>query len=240
MRSLQLIGIVFGAVIAVGGCTEVQSPTGAPPVSISEAPPPTEAASTAVGSTAATTESAPTPAATAPAATAPATTATPAIPTTVAPSPATAPAVRPVPTGVRIPSIGVESVLLQMGIRTEDGAAEVPEDYDVAGWYANGSRPGGRGPTVLVGHVDSRSGPAVFYRLQELAPGDQIEVQLADGTVARYAVEITEQFPKLQLPIFEVFGATERDILRLVTCTGEFDYDVRSYFDNLIVTAVRI
>lgn len=238
MRSLQRIGIVFVAVIAVGGCTEVQSPTGAPPVSISEAPPPTDVASTMVGSTAATTESAPTPAATAPAA--PAATATPAIPTTVALSPATAPAVRPAPTAVRIPSIGVESVLLQMGIRDEDGAAEVPEDFDVAGWYANGSRPGGRGPTVLVGHVDSRSGPAVFYRLRELAPGDQIEVQLADGTVARYAVEITEQFPKLQLPIFEVFGATERDILRLVTCTGEFDYDVRSYFDNLIVTAVRI
>ncbi len=141
---------------------------------------------------------------------------------------------------MRIPSIGVESVLLEMGIRAEDGAAEVPEDYDLAGWYANGSRPGGRGPTVLVGHVDSTSGPAVFYRLRDLVPGDQIEVRLADGTVAVYEVEVTEQFPKSQLPIFEVFGATERDILRLVTCTGEFDEEARSYFDNLVVTAVRV
>lgn len=160
--------------------------------------------------------------------------------TTLQPTPPTTPVVRPAPTAVRIPSIGVDSVLLEMGIRPEDGAAEVPEDYAIAGWYANGSRPGGRGPTVLVGHVDSTSGPAVFYRLRDLVPGDQIEVQLADGTVALYQVEATKQFPKDELPIFEVFGATERDVLRLVTCTGEFDYEARSYFDNLVVTAVRL
>ena len=234
MRSRRHAGVVFGLILAVGGCAEAQPPTGASsaPIPTSEPPAPTTAATTGEPATTSTISEASTP---------PIATAVPAPTTsTAAPTPPTTPAVRPAPIAVRIPSIGVESVLLEMGIRTEDGAAEVPEDYDVAGWYANGSRPGGRGPTVLVGHVDSTSGPAVFYRLHELAPGTHIEVQLADGTVAVYEVEITEQFPKSQLPIFEVFGATERDVLRLVTCTGQFDYEARSYFDNLVVTAVRM
>jgi len=231
---------VFGLILAVGGCAEAQPPTGASPgPTLTPETPAPSPPSTSIADAAATPAATEAPATTTTTAAASTTTAA-ASTTTAAATRATAPTVRPAPTAVRIPSIGVESVLAEMGIRAEDGAAEVPVDYGIAGWYANGARPGGRGPTVLVGHVDSTSGPAVFYRLRELVPGDQIEVQLADGTVALYEVETTQQFPKAELPIFEVFGATERDVLRLVTCTGEFDEEARSYFDNLVVTAVRV
>lgn len=143
------------------------------------------------------------------------------------------------PTGIGIPSIGVDSSLLQLGL-APDGSAEVPQDYDLAGWYRDGGRPGMLGPTVLLGHVDSLDGPAVFYRLRDLGAGDVIEVTTADGTLARYAVERTEQVRKDEFPTFEVFGGTRDDVLRLVTCAGEFNRGERSYEDNLVVHAGRI
>ncbi|PZA19622.1 class F sortase [Modestobacter versicolor] len=149
------------------------------------------------------------------------------------------PAGVPEPTAVAIPALGVRSDLLDLGL-TADGSAEVPEDFDLAGWFTGGGRPGSRGPTVLLGHVDSTAGPAVFYALRDLRPGDAVEVTVADGSVARYAVTGTEQVPKDQFPTAAVFGATPADVLRLVTCTGEFDRGARSYLDNLVVTAERV
>ncbi|MGI9031737.1 MAG: class F sortase, partial [Ilumatobacteraceae bacterium] len=136
--------------------------------------------------------------------------------------------------------IELSSPLQHMGLQADDGGVEVPTDFAVAGWYRGGGRPGGPGPIVLVGHVDSRAGPAVFYRLGELRPGDIVQITVADGSMARYAVTGTEQFPKAEFPTFAVFGATADDVVRLVTCTGEFNRSIRSYYDNLVVTATRV
>ncbi len=156
---------------------------------------------------------------------------------TPTPAPATsAPAARAEPASVRIPAIDVASPLLRLGI-APDGTAEVPQDYALAGWFAGRGR---GGPTVLLGHVDSRDGPAVFYRLRDLRRGDVVEVGTADGSVARYAVERTEQVAKDSFPTFAVFGATADDVLRLVTCAGAFDRGARSYTDNLVVHARRV
>jgi LPXTG-site transpeptidase (sortase) family protein len=143
------------------------------------------------------------------------------------------------PTMVRIPAIGVASPLLHLGVAA-DGAAEVPADYSLAGWFTESGRPGSHGPTVLLGHVDSRSGPAVFHRLRELRAGDVVEVDTAGGGTARYEVQRAEQVAKDTFPTFAVFGATPQDVLRLVTCTGTFDRSARSYTDNLVVHATRI
>lgn len=143
------------------------------------------------------------------------------------------------PTGIAIPAIGAASSLLELGL-APDGSAEVPADYDLAGWYRDGGRPGVVGPTVVLGHVDSRDGPAIFYRLRDLRPGDVVEVSTAGGGVATYAVDRVEQVAKDEFPTFEVFGATQDDVLRLVTCAGEFDRGARSYEDNLVVHANRI
>ncbi len=144
----------------------------------------------------------------------------------------------PEPTAVGIPAIGVASSLVDLGVAA-DGTAEVPDRFELAGWFEGGGRPGSRGPTVLLGHVDSTAGPAVFHDLRSLRPGDLVEVTVADGTVARYAVTGIERFAKDAFPTAAVFGATTDDVLRLVTCTGEFDRGARSYTDNLVVTAER-
>lgn len=186
-----------------------------------------------------------------PAATAPASTAAPstAAPSTAPPAtvaggtppaarPTPVPVTPPEPVSIRSTAIGLESTIQHVGLQADDGGVDVP-DFPVAGWYRLGSRPGQAGPTVIVGHVDSRSGPAVFFRLRDLSPGDTVDVGLADGSWATYEVTGTQQFPKAEFPTFEVFGATPDDVLRLVTCTGEFDRDIRSYDDNLVVTARR-
>jgi len=149
------------------------------------------------------------------------------------------PADVPAPVSVAIPAIGVVSALPELGV-APDGTAEVPVDFDLAGWFSGGGRPGSRGPTVLLGHVDSTAGPAVFYALRELVPGNVVEVTVADGSTARYAVTGAEQFAKDEFPTAAVFGATTDDVIRLVTCTGAFDRGARSYVDNLVVTAERL
>jgi sortase (surface protein transpeptidase) len=145
----------------------------------------------------------------------------------------------PAPVTVSVPAIGVDEQLVDLGIAA-DGTAEVPTDHDRVGWFTGGGRPGARGPTVLLGHVDSTAGPAVFYDLRELEPGDVVEVGLADGSTARYAVVGTEQVAKDRFPTAAVFGASATDVLRLITCTGAFDRGARSYTDNLVVSAERL
>lgn len=140
------------------------------------------------------------------------------------------------PLRVRVPAIGVDSSLVELGV-DDDGALVPPADFDRAGWFAGGPAPGTVGPSVIAGHVDSRDGPAVFFRLGELAGGDEVLVDRADGTTARFAVTGAERFPKDRFPTQQVYGPTPRAELRLITCGGEFDRDRRSYRDNVVVTA---
>ena len=87
-----------------------------------------------------------------------------------------------------------------------DGTMQVPDDFQVAGWFTGGPQPGQLGPAVIAGHVDSRTGPAVFYRLRDLRPGDEIRVVRADRRVVRFRVESLASYPKQSLPYEEVYG----------------------------------
>ena len=100
---------------------------------------------------------------------------------------------------------------------------EVPEPFGVAGWYGPGTRPGDPGSAVILGHVDSTRGPAVFFRLRELRRGDQVRVSRADGSVLRFVVQRTEQSDKQRFPTDDVYYPTLTPGLRLVTCGGLFD-----------------
>ena len=142
----------------------------------------------------------------------------------------------PVPVRIEIPAIGVTSSLDRLG-RAADKTVQVPSRWEVAGWYAAGTRPGDPGSAVILGHVDSRSGPAVFYRLRELSRGDLVEVARADGSTARFAVQRTEQYDKRRFPTDEVYYPTLTPALRLVTCGGEFDATAGHYRSNIIVFA---
>jgi sortase (surface protein transpeptidase) len=140
------------------------------------------------------------------------------------------------PVRLSVPAIGVETPLLRLGLEP-DRSMEVPADFDRAGWFAGGPAPGQAGPAVIAGHVDSKTGPAVFYRLRELRAGDHLQVTRADGTRLRFAVDATRSFPKAGFPTEAVFGPTPAAELRLVTCSGTFDRARGSYRDNLVVFA---
>jgi len=141
------------------------------------------------------------------------------------------------PTRLSIPGIGVSAPLIELGLRP-DGSMQVPSgrDFDKPGWFTEGPEPGQLGPAVIAGHVDSRRGPSVFYRLRELRAGDQVLVERADGRTLRFEVESSRQYPKAALPTDDVFGPVPWPALRLITCGGAFDRAARSYTDNIVVT----
>lgn len=143
------------------------------------------------------------------------------------------------PVRVVIPALGLDEPLIDLGLAA-DGAMEVPADYDEVGWFTGGGRPGSNGPTVIAAHVDSPTGPAVFQALSDLAAGDPVEVQDADGRTHAYRVTEAADYPKSAFPTARVFGASPRDELRLITCGGIFDRDAGSYVDNRVVYAERV
>jgi hypothetical protein len=153
-----------------------------------------------------------------------------------APPPAQAEVV-PRPTGLVIPAIGVRTKLIRLGI-TSSGALQVPKRTSVAGWYTGSPRPGGTGSAVIVGHIDSVSGPAVFFRLRKLRPGDLVYVQRGHASMAVFKVTAVRRFLKSKFPTAAVYGAVPNAQLRLVTCGGTYDPATGHYLSNIVVFAV--
>lgn len=140
------------------------------------------------------------------------------------------------PVRLTIPSIGVNTALQPLGLEA-DGSLQPPSQWGVAGWYAKGIYPGQVGPAVIAGHIDSINGPAVFYRLRELGVGDRVNVTEQNGSVLAFVVDGVQSFPKKQFPAAAVYGPSPYPLLRLITCTGDFDWATHNYLDNLVVTA---
>lgn len=149
---------------------------------------------------------------------------------------------RSTPTRVRIPRIGVDAKIVPVGLDRNRELQVPPLDKPhLTGWYELGPSPGEVGNAVVVGHVDSRaSGPAVFFRLGELKPGDTVEVVRADGEVARFVVDGVARYPKDAFPTELVYGPADKAQLRLVTCGGTFDRRTQSYRDNVVVFATLV
>lgn len=138
---------------------------------------------------------------------------------------------------LEIPAIGVDTPVVSLE-KNADGTLETPTDYEEAGWWSGGPMPGEHGAAVITGHVDSaETGPAVFYRLAELAPGDTVRFTTPSGKRRRFKVERTERYSKDAFPTLRVYGRTPGPRLRLVTCTGAFDTSSGHYRDNLVVYA---
>lgn len=142
----------------------------------------------------------------------------------------------PPPRRVTIERLGIDSTLVGLGVQ-RDGTLQVPDDVAVAGWHRAGTAPGDIGPAVVVGHVDSYRGPAVFYRLRELQQGDVVTVTRVDGSQERFEVYAQETVRKDAFPTDRVYGRTEGPELRLLTCGGAFDREADSYQDNVVVYA---
>jgi hypothetical protein len=144
----------------------------------------------------------------------------------------------PEPVRIRIPLLGVDSRLERLG-RSRGGTVEVPAHWGRAGWYRNGPRPGEHGAAVILGHVDSPTGPAVFAGIAELRAGARVLVTRADGSSVAFRVTRVEQRRRSRFPVQAVYWPTLRPELRLVTCGGRYDRARGGYLSNVIVFAVQ-
>ncbi|MEV4455030.1 class F sortase [Microbispora sp. NPDC049633] len=142
------------------------------------------------------------------------------------------------PVMLEIPKIGVRTTLMTLG-KNPDGTLEVPplDRVDEAGWYRLGPAPGSRGPAVIAGHVDSKEGPGVFFRLGDLRPGDTVRISRKDRSQVVFEVDSLERVPKDRFPTRKVYGMVGFPGLRLITCGGDFDTARGHYRDNVIVYA---
>ena len=139
-----------------------------------------------------------------------------------------------------IPSIQVDAPVVTLGVDGQ-GIMQSPKTAFEVGWYDFTAQPGTGGNAVFSGHVDFASvGPAVFWNLRELGPGDLVEVRLADGTDYQYVVVSSTAYAGDDAPIADIVGPTGKDTVTIITCTGTFNREVRQYSHRLVVRAERI
>jgi sortase (surface protein transpeptidase) len=157
----------------------------------------------------------------------------------VAPPQSAAPEPVAAPVSLTIPLIGVRSQLTTLGLTTA-GELQVPSSTSIAGWYRGSPKPGAIGSSIIVGHIDSLTGPGVFYRLAELTAGDKVYVNRADGTMAEFRVTSVQTYLKDRFPTEDVYGPVPDAELRLITCGGAFDAATRHYLSNIVVYAAEV
>ncbi|MET9832090.1 class F sortase [Streptomyces sp. NPDC006385] len=137
-----------------------------------------------------------------------------------------------------IPKISVNAPFVDLAIG-RSGQLEAPPAHDtnLVGWYAEGASPGEAGTSIIAGHVDTATSAAVFVNLSELEKGDRFHVLRADGRRASFVVDKVETFDKDDFPSERVYGDTPEAQVRLITCAGDYDRQVRDYTANLVVFA---
>ena len=142
---------------------------------------------------------------------------------------------RSVPVRLQIAAIGVDTTLMDLGLKA-DGTLEAPPSGFPAGWYTGAPTPGERGPAIIGGHVDM-NGPGVFFDLHKVKPGDRVTVTRKDGSKPVFRVTRVQRFPKEQFPTKAVYGDIDHAGLRLMTCGGSFNRQSGHYEDNVVAFA---
>lgn len=142
------------------------------------------------------------------------------------------------PLRIMIPSIGVDSKIIQLGLE-KDGSLAVPPDGSTAGWYKGSPTPGEIGPSVVAGHVDWKGKKGVFFNLRLLKVGAFVQILRADGKSQTFTVEKVQAFAKNHFPSRQVYGDIPYSGLRLITC-GDFNYQLKRYVNDIVVFAKAI
>ncbi|MEU3615974.1 class F sortase [Streptomyces sp. NPDC006872] len=154
--------------------------------------------------------------------------------------PAAQPLGQALPQRIDIPELGVQAPVVARGLDPE-GAVDPPpfDQAGVVGWYADGAQPGAKGTALLVGHVDTETRPAVFYKLSTLKAGETVRVVRDDGKVAEFTVDDVTVVQRDRFDAQQAYGTRQsgRAELRLITCGGAFDRVSHSYTANVIVSA---
>jgi sortase (surface protein transpeptidase) len=146
---------------------------------------------------------------------------------------------RSTPVQLSVPAIALDVSLSTLGLNP-NGTVEVPTDIQQPGWYRLGPSPGQNGSAVILGHVDSYQGPAVFFKLRSLVAGDLVDVSLADGASAQFKVTSVTQYSKAGFPDQQVYAEHGYSALQLVTCGGTFDTQTGHYLSNIVVYSTLV
>lgn len=141
------------------------------------------------------------------------------------------------PLKVAIPAIFIEAAVTGLGLDMK-GRLEAPplSRPKLTGWYEKGPSPGEDGTALIVGHRDTKTGPAIFLNLDALRRGDKVNVARADRRTAVFTVDAVKTYTKDKFPDDKVYGDTGRPELRLLTCGGRFD-EKAGYSANVVVFA---
>ncbi|MGW1373237.1 class F sortase [Streptomyces sp. NPDC002446] len=145
---------------------------------------------------------------------------------------------RSAPKRVTIPAIAVDAPFTPLAIGPT-GQLDAPPstNRNLVGWFKEGPAPGERGSSIIAGHVDTKTGPAVFMQLESLKPGSSINITREDGVIATFRVDSVEVFNKAKFPNERVYADVPSAQLRVITCGGAYDRKVKDYVDNVVVFA---
>ncbi|RCW77281.1 class F sortase [Saliterribacillus persicus] len=138
------------------------------------------------------------------------------------------------PTRIAIPRIQLDAPVVPTGLN-EEAQMEVPDNGEEVAWFEPGAKPGEVGNTVLAGHVDDYTGPAVFFYLKDLVAGDKIEITGEDGKVFVYVVKKTQSYLTDEAPVNEVFGESNGQHLNVVSCTGLYNKELATHEERLVI-----
>jgi sortase (surface protein transpeptidase) len=144
------------------------------------------------------------------------------------------------PQRIDIPQLGLQAPVVTRGLDARGAVDPPPLDQPgVVGWYGAGAAPGAAGPALMVGHVDTETRPAVFYKLSTLQPGETVRVFRSDGRIARFTIDDVRVLPRDGFDARQAYGPHEpgRAELRLLTCGGTFDRADGTYTANVVVSA---
>ena len=139
-----------------------------------------------------------------------------------------------VPASIEIPALDVNTEIEKVG-RLENGQMGVPKEFDTVGWFGEGANPGAPGNAVMAGHVDSKTGPAIFYKLEDLDKGDEVIVKDNDGKTLTFIVTGKEKYDRKNAPVDKIFDYSYGSKLNLITCTGNFNRDEGTHEERLVV-----
>jgi LPXTG-site transpeptidase (sortase) family protein len=143
------------------------------------------------------------------------------------------------PVQLVIQRIGVQAAVESKGVDGHHVMEPPDQPFDVA-WYRFTAEPGAGGNAVFAGHRDYGSvGPAVFWRLSDLRPGDVVDVVSAHGSGARYRVTRTASYPVASIPMAAILAPAWQDEITIMTCAGAFD-PAGGYDHRLVVQGTRI
>jgi sortase (surface protein transpeptidase) len=144
------------------------------------------------------------------------------------------------PKTLSIPRIGVSRAPVEANTFSTSKDIEAPFKWGDVAWYSRGPRPGDVGRANVVGHLDSYTGPAVFYQLKTLKKGDKILVSYPGGRSLTFQVQWSHLYPNTHLPMQFLYGTTTQRGLALTTCGGTFHRDGTGYDHKLIVYATLV